>query len=679
MTVDTSLSIAGPNSLTQAQISAWYHGLGKGNGNLNGVSVDQVIGYYLTEGSAQGIRGDFAFAQACWETGYFTSPDTSLNNYAGIGHPVSAPSGLDFASPQIGVRAQIQLLAKAVAGNNVTLAEPNVGVNWESRQVTTVGGLSGNWAQDPNYATELIDVFNSMVGGLPVAPAGGIPIPIPGVTGGGTPPPAPGFVMPAVAALPAVNDTWQATLIAPPLNFMAGAGPHLADAVTTDSTVDFTSDQLGQVQLTICDPDLTLTSGIAGQIVQTSGVNQVVAGQVVQVGGIGQQVMWGTDVMTIAEAQTTEISGGIPGMIVTLRTAVLQWMATARWRRYDNGLSATDWLAARVAEYNTLISSEEQPAKFLGMVTQQRPQIALNPSMSVTQWQSYYDMAQELCMEEGCWLLECNGGVFFGKPTWFATIAPGFQLKWEGLGTPFVDSSVDAECMGVPVCLRSTSMFTGDTVMVKIPHDIGEQVRPGQQFGLAGVPGFPTDQWLVTRVQWNTDGQATPVTVYGNQIKDPVPSAPGGVQPFPPQVDPTGNPPIPTNLQFLQVAQKEIGVPYVWGGITPAGFDCSGLVMWSLQQLGIPFPHYSGAQYQACVASPGQSLTPSQAMNIRGALLFKNQGAAIAGDHVAISMGDGTHVLQAPYPGQLVQVDVVPASYFDVAAQIPFLNYGGGS
>ncbi len=45
------------------------------------------------------------------------------------------------------------------------------------------------------------------------------------------------------------------------------------------------------------------------------------------------------------------------------------------------------------------------------------------------------------------------------------------------------------------------------------------------------------------------------------------------------------------------IAMQYLGVPYVWGGASPSGFDCSGLIMYVYAQVGVSLPHHAASQY----------------------------------------------------------------------------------
>lgn len=98
-------------------------------------------------------------------------------------------------------------------------------------------------------------------------------------------------------------------------------------------------------------------------------------------------------------------------------------------------------------------------------------------------------------------------------------------------------------------------------------------------------------------------------------------------------------------LGAVQAAEGEVGVPYVWGGNTPAGFDCSGLVQWAYAQVGISLPHYSGAQYDDTTQIPLADIEP-------GDLLFYGPGGD---EHVAMYVGNG-EMIEAPYTGASVWI-----------------------
>jgi cell wall-associated NlpC family hydrolase len=106
-------------------------------------------------------------------------------------------------------------------------------------------------------------------------------------------------------------------------------------------------------------------------------------------------------------------------------------------------------------------------------------------------------------------------------------------------------------------------------------------------------------------------------------------------------------------------AEKFLGVPYVWGGSSPGGFDCSGLVQYVFAQLGVELPR--GSVDQSEVGTPVASLAEAQP----GDLLFfePGQNGAPPGKpgHVGIYIGDG-QMIDAPETGENVQIQAVPCT-----------------
>jgi hypothetical protein len=165
---DVSPTVLGAPTLTMEEIVGWYQTKGV-FGYAAGVDLQTLAGYYLFEGAAEGVRGDVAFAQAMVETGAFTSPLTRHNNFAGIGACDSCPTGFDFGSPQLGARAQMQLLhAYADKGLSILdLANPAVGSDPDHLSVRgccpTWNKLTGTWATDPNYGPKIMTIYLSML------------------------------------------------------------------------------------------------------------------------------------------------------------------------------------------------------------------------------------------------------------------------------------------------------------------------------------------------------------------------------------------------------------------------------------------------------------------------------------------------------------------------------------
>ncbi len=112
----------------------------------------------------------------------------------------------------------------------------------------------------------------------------------------------------------------------------------------------------------------------------------------------------------------------------------------------------------------------------------------------------------------------------------------------------------------------------------------------------------------------------------------------GSTTPAPPP--PAANIP-QSSSGIVNIAQQYIGVPYVYGGSSPSGFDCSGLTMYVYGQAGISIPRTASAQQSS--ATPVSSPQP-------GDLVFFGYPAY----HVGIYVGNGM-MIDSPKPGTSVQ------------------------
>jgi cell wall-associated NlpC family hydrolase len=109
--------------------------------------------------------------------------------------------------------------------------------------------------------------------------------------------------------------------------------------------------------------------------------------------------------------------------------------------------------------------------------------------------------------------------------------------------------------------------------------------------------------------------------------------------------------------QALRFALAKLGDEYVWGAAGPSTFDCSGLVMWAYEHVGISLAHFTGDQWNEGQHIPLSSLQP-------GNLIFM-----YSLDHVGMYVGNGMMV-DAPSTGQVVQIQPVPWSAVDGAVAI---------
>lgn len=111
-----------------------------------------------------------------------------------------------------------------------------------------------------------------------------------------------------------------------------------------------------------------------------------------------------------------------------------------------------------------------------------------------------------------------------------------------------------------------------------------------------------------------------------------------------------------TGQQIVETAKKYLGVPYVYGGTSPSGFDCSGLVYYVLKSHGITVSRSSAAMYKCGTPISKSQLQP-------GDLVFF-QGTSSSGiSHVGIYAGNGQFI-HSPNRGKVVSFADLNSAYY---------------
>lgn len=109
--------------------------------------------------------------------------------------------------------------------------------------------------------------------------------------------------------------------------------------------------------------------------------------------------------------------------------------------------------------------------------------------------------------------------------------------------------------------------------------------------------------------------------------------------------------------RVVQIAKQFLGLPYVYGGSTPSGFDCSGFTSYVYKQLGYTLHRVSADQINNGVPVSKSELQPGDL------LLFKKQGAERI-HHVGIYVGDGM-MIHSPHTGDVIKYASIVNGYYN--------------
>lgn len=353
--------------------------------------------------------------------------------------------------------------------------------------------------------------------------------------------------------------------------------------------------------------DLSQKYGVSIQAIEAlNNIDQnshlIVTGQTLKVPAKDAQVSENNNTAQAADkkADTENTSDVTVKAGDTLWTLAQQYNTSVEKLRELNGLAADAYLIhpGNVLKVNGTVQATQQPAQ-----TEQPVQQQAQPEQPVVQQEATQEQAQEPQLVVSA--NHTTHTVQAGESLY--SIAQAYGVT--------VDSLRAANNLGA-------TLLVGQTLTINDPAKDPAQEAAAQQ----ATQQQPVQNQAPAQQTQQVQQQAQPAQVQQPQQQVVSTSADGAA--------------------IAAYAQSFIGTPYVWGGSTPSGFDCSGLTQYVYAHFGKQIGRNTIAQESA-----GAHIPVSQAQV--GDLLF--WGTPGSTYHVAIYLG-GNSFVAAPEPGQSVKI-----------------------
>lgn len=216
-------------------------------------------------------------------------------------------------------------------------------------------------------------------------------------------------------------------------------------------------------------------------------------------------------------------------------------------------------------------------------------------------------------------------------PVRFVSEKLGYSVSWEALGDNVKVTIKNANKVVVLRTGDNRATVNGKSVIL----DTKVRLLEGRTY----VPLRFIAESLGSEVQWDPDALKV---IINTEKKGDAP-----IQPL--LASRSGMPAVKDlSTEIVSTARKYVGTPYVWGGTTPSGFDCSGFVQYVFAQHGINLPRTSSEMYEM-----GTPVSDPQAGDL---VFFSTYEPGVS--HVGIYLGNGQFISSTSSSGvQIVSMD----------------------